>query len=129
MRRDADAADPLQRKTKFAEPLEGEGSDPVTLFTDNEFVRQSLQGDSRFSLLDSHQNAMILWLDEAYEMRSFLSWGFNEADTYVSWFKKDAALTTKHNVAHLISSSLADQSCMPSTYFLDTHLACFIGDW
>ena len=47
----------------------------------------------------------------------------------MSWFKKDAALTTKHNLAHLINSSLTDKSCMPSTYFLDTQLACFIGDW
>jgi len=86
----------------------------------------------RFKTSNQYQgDEHILWLYKDYSQKRFLKWDFNERLTYVSWFKKDGALTLKNNFAHLINTTMTkeDKSCMPSTYDLDTHHACFIGDW
>ena len=76
------------------------------MYSDNEFIRVNLD-DKRFDPNDQmDQDTKILWLYDDYDQKRFLQWDFNERYTYVSWFKKDEALTSKNNLAHLINTTL-----------------------
>lgn len=96
------------------------------MYTDYERIAEFLT-DKRFKIVDDVKEAKILWLAWDYEQKNFKSWGIDESNTYVSFYKKEGALVIKNHLANLINSTLIDRSCIKETYDLESHLPCFIG--
>jgi hypothetical protein len=68
--------------------------------------------DPRFKLVEDPKIAKILYLTIDYENRAFADWEIDYANTYVTFFKKEAALVVKDGLANLINTTLADTSCI-----------------
>ena len=85
--------------------------------------------DKRFKFVDHPKDAKILWLTTDYEQKLFLEWGIDFDKTYVSYYKKEAALVIKNAIANMINSTLEDRSCMQLTFDLESALPQFMGCW
>ena len=58
-----------------------------------------------------------------------MEWGIDFDKTYVSYFKKEAALVIKNAIANMVNSTLEDRSCMQLTFDLESALPQFMGCW
>jgi len=82
-----------------------EGDAPIPIYADYEFLIKGLNCP-RFKFVDKWEDAKIFWLYSEYEEKRFLTWGFDESDKYVSWWKKDGAMCAKNDIAHLVNTTL-----------------------
>lgn len=68
--------------------------------------------DPRFKIVEDPKEAKILWLTSEYQAKTFLDWEINEKETYVNFFKKEAAMVSKSHLANMINTTLIDKSCI-----------------
>mmetsp|Transcript_5490 Transcript_5490/g.9309 ORF Transcript_5490/g.9309 Transcript_5490/m.9309 type:complete len:283 (+) Transcript_5490:1147-1995(+) len=101
---------------------------PIPVYTDYPKVAENLS-DKRFKIVADPKEAKILWLTSDYEQKTFLEWNINEEETYVNFFKKEAALVSKSHLANLINATLVDKTCIMETYDLEIHLPVFVGSF
>jgi hypothetical protein len=83
--------------------------------------------DPRYKLVNNPKDAKILILAEDYHQKRFEEWGIDFSKTYVSYFKKEAALVIKNALANMINATLEDKSCIEQSFCLESTLPSFIG--
>lgn len=98
------------------------------MYTDYARTAEGLT-DKRFKIVEDPREAKILWITQEYEKKVYEQWGIDEANTFVNYFKKEAALVSKAHLANLINTTLSDKSCIMESYDLELHLPNFIGSF